>query len=150
MTMKPAEERPASRSRNGTAWIVDDDHAIQTLLARALREAGLDSVSFQDAEAVISAAAQAPRAPALLSVDVMMPGMSGFSLVRSLRARRCFEHVPIIIATARVDVGDAVLAARLGATLVTKPFRLREYLLTVERLIEQSQLAHPGLAHSPR
>ena len=120
---------------NRTAWIVDDDHAIQTLLARVLAEAGLDPTSLPDADSVIAAAAQTTRPPDLLSVDVMMPGMTGFALVRNLRGRQRFEHVPIVIATARVEIGDAVLAARLGATLITKPFRIREYIATVERLV---------------
>src|SRR4051812_2723702 len=98
------------------AWIVDDDGAIQLMMKRTLAEAGFDARCFDDAEQVLSWAVGAPP-PALIIVDVMMPGMSGLTLVRTLRSRRQFVNVPIIVATARAEVRDASEAARLGAVV---------------------------------
>ena len=120
-------------------WLIDDDPAFHGLVSRALVEVGLATVSFYEAEALLSRLDDQIADPELIVADVMMPGMSGFAMVRALRMRPALARIPIIIATARAEVGDAVLAAKLNATLMRKPFRIRDFIVTAERLIEFSQ-----------
>ena len=122
-----------------TAVVVDDDPAIQILLARALGEIGLTATAFYEGETAIAWLDRQPGVPAVITVDLMMPGMSGFTLVRLLRARPRFTRVPIVVATARAQLHDAAEAGKLGCTFLTKPFRLRELIVTVERLVEWSR-----------
>jgi DNA-binding NtrC family response regulator len=120
------------------AWVIDDDPAIQHFIERAMAEAGLQSVAFLDGDSVLAALEATIKPPDVISVDITMPGASGFSLIRAIRSRRGFEHVAMIVCTGRADVGDAVLASKLRASFVMKPFRLREYIATVEQAIEHS------------
>jgi two-component system OmpR family response regulator len=122
-----------------TAWIIDDDPALHTLIGRLFRELDLEPVSFFDGAEVLTHLQQRVTVPAVINVDIMMPGMSGFALIRQLRTRLDLARVPIIIASARTEVGDAVLATKLGATLVSKPFHIQRYLATVEQLVDVSR-----------
>src|SRR2546423_10781082 len=103
-------------------WLIDDDPAFHGLVSRALLEIGLATVSFYDAESLLRRVEDERMPdPVLIVCDVMMPGLSGFAMVRALRTREKLARTPIIIATPRAEVGDAVLAAKVHATLMRKP-----------------------------
>jgi two-component system response regulator RegX3 len=84
--------------------------------------------------------------PALVLLDVMLPGRSGVDVCRELRTR---SQVPIIMVTARTAEIDAVVGLEVGADdYVTKPFRLRELIARVRAALRRSQLpqaAAPGI-----
>ena len=73
--------------------------------------------------------------PDLLILDVMLPGRSGFDILREVRADPVFADVPVLMLTARGQKKDRDLAAELGAThFMTKPFSNAEVLETVRAL----------------
>ncbi|HEX9938430.1 MAG TPA: response regulator transcription factor [Longimicrobium sp.] len=77
-------------------------------------------------------------APELIILDVMMPGMDGFQVLRTLREEGM--RVPVIVLTARGEEADKVRAFRLDADqYVTKPFGLMELLERVSALLRRSQ-----------
>ena len=75
--------------------------------------------------------------PDLVLLDIMLPGMSGLEVCRTLRKE---STVPIIMLTARSDEGDRVVGLDLGADdYVTKPFSMREVLARVRAALRRSQ-----------
>ena len=72
----------------------------------------------------------------LLILDVMMPGMDGYQVARSVRAKRC--SVPILMLTAKSDVADRIEGLNAGADYyLTKPFDTRELMACVNALLRR-------------
>ena len=72
----------------------------------------------------------------LLILDVMMPGMNGFEVARSVRSRRC--STPILMLTARADLEDRIAGLNAGADYyLTKPFDSRELLACINALLRR-------------
>ena len=79
----------------------------------------------------------------LLILDVMLPGMDGFEVLRQLRARG--DHTPVLIVSARSADQDRIRGLELQADdYLTKPFNLRELLLRVEALLRRRPAPAPG------
>ncbi len=86
-------------------------------------------------------------APALVLLDVSLPGMDGFEVCRSLRAEG--NQVPILFLTARSDNDDRVRGLALGGDdYLGKPFDLRELMLRVGAILRRSQWIETKSAHS--
>ena len=75
--------------------------------------------------------------PDLIILDVMLPGRSGFDVLRDIRASEVSRDIPVMMLTARGQAKDRELAARLGANqFMTKPFSNAEVRDSVQALIE--------------
>ncbi len=116
--------------------VVEDEPAIQALIAANLKRAGHIALAAVDAE---SAQQQVKLAlPDLILLDWMLPGMSGIELARRLRAEERTRMVPIIMLTARGDEHDKVLGLEVGADdYVTKPFSPRELLARIKAVLRR-------------
>lgn len=114
--------------------IVDDDTRIRDLLSRFLREHGYRVTTAEtaaDARAKLTSLAFD-----LLVLDVMMPGESGFDLIKSLRAN---SDVPVLMLTARSEVGDRLRGLELGADdYLGKPFDPKELLLRIGSILRRA------------
>lgn len=109
--------------------LVEDEPGLVLTLTDRLTREGYHVESAADGESGLERAAREPFD--LLLLDVMLPRMSGFDIVRDLR-RRGIE-TPIIMVTARGQVVDRVVGLKLGADdYVTKPFDMAELLARVE------------------
>src|SRR3954470_22086718 len=125
-----------------TAVIIDDDHDTQQLMIRALARLGVRTLGFGDAESALGwLAANSP--PDLIIMDILLPKMTGLELGRRLREDSLLAVVPLMITTARQHLPDEVLALELRASFLTKPFRLREFLAPVERLLHRRAREKP-------
>jgi len=110
-------------SRPISVWIVDDDRSVRWVLEKALKQAGMETRSFERAEHLLEALGGA--APDVLITDVRMPGMSGIALLDRLRGAR--PDLPIIVITAHSDLEHAVAAYKGGAfEYLPKPFDIDE------------------------
>ncbi|MBP0460209.1 response regulator transcription factor [Streptomyces montanisoli] len=128
-----------------TILVVDDDPTVAEVVTAYLERAGF----------VVDRAADGPEAlrlaearePALVVLDLMLPGMDGLDVCRRLRAR---GPVPVIMLTARGDEDDRILGLEVGADdYVTKPFSPRELVLRVESVLRRGrgeQTPSPGPA----
>ncbi|TCK01292.1 response regulator transcription factor [Nocardia alba] len=123
--------------------VVDDEPMIVELLTVSLRYQGFEVASAADgAEALDRARTFRPQA---LIVDVMMPGMDGFGLLRRLRADGI--DAPVLFLTARDEVEDKITGLTLGADdYVTKPFSLEEVVARLRVILRRAGHAEPEKA----
>jgi DNA-binding response OmpR family regulator len=119
----------------GTVLAVEDDHGIRTTMRMALEDEGFEVIEAASAEAALEAFERQPAD--LVLVDLMLPGMNGFDLCRSLRST---SDVPIVVVTARVDSHDVVAGLEAGADdYVRKPFAVKELAARIRALLRRSQ-----------
>lgn len=121
---------------NEKILIVDDEVLMLELLGIALEREGYSITVARDAaEAVAKISDQTPD---LIILDVMLPGVSGLELCERLRARPETSTIPIIMLSAKGEVGDKVAGLRAGADeYVVKPIDMRELLARVAGLLER-------------
>lgn len=116
--------------------IADDDANIREMVVFKLRHGGHDVVACADGPQALAACADSPD---LVILDVMMPGMNGFDVARTLRESDATAEVPIMMLTARAQDSDIDRGFESGVTdYVTKPFSPRELLERVEELLARS------------
>ena len=117
--------------------VAEDQTDIRNLLVLNLRSAGYEVTEVADGLAAL--ASETARANDLLVLDLMMPGMDGLELCKTLRARGC--STPILMLTAKSTELDRVLGLELGADdYLTKPFSLAELLARVKALLRRAEL----------
>jgi two-component system response regulator MtrA len=115
--------------------IVEDQRDLANLLAHNLHVDGLDTRVVEDGTLVLGAVRS--WAPQLIILDLMLPGMDGFDVLRQVRA--VAADVPVLILSARGAEQDKVRGFRLDADqYVTKPFSLTELLERVHALLRRS------------
>lgn len=121
---------------HGTILIVDDNPQILAIMADLLRPLGHQIVSATGGAAALELAAQNP--PDVVLLDLMMPGMDGFTVTRHIRAHPLLAQVPVILVTALDDRESRVRGFEAGADeFVSKPFdyvELRARVSTILRL----------------
>ena len=102
--------------------LAEDDRALSALILDFFHAAGLEVLSVSDGEQALAAVAE--QSFDLLILDVMMPGMDGFEVLRELREQEHGEtHLPVMLLTARAEDADQVRGLEGGADdYVTKPF----------------------------
>ena len=122
---------------------VDDDERIRTAVRMALEDEGWDVVEAESGEAAVELFGSQPADVVL--IDLMLPGMDGFELCRSIRRA---SDVPIVMVTARADTHDVVAGLEAGADdYVTKPFQPKELSARIRALLRRARPAEPGRAH---
>jgi two-component system response regulator MprA len=115
--------------------VVDDEPAVRASLARVLDQAGYQvSLAADGREALHQVALDPPDAVVL---DVVMPGLDGIEVTRSLRSAR--DRTPVLLLTARAEVSDRVRGLDAGADdYLTKPFALDELLARLRALLRRN------------
>jgi DNA-binding response OmpR family regulator len=120
---------------NETILVVDDEQHIVELAQLYLEQAGYRVASAADGQQALTSARH--RRPALVVLDLMLPGIDGWEVCRRLRAE---SDVPIIMLTARSDDVDRIVGLELGADdYVTKPFNPRELVARVRAVLRRYQ-----------
>ncbi|HLW04814.1 MAG TPA: phosphate regulon transcriptional regulator PhoB [Azoarcus sp.] len=116
--------------------LVEDEPAIQELIAVNLTRAGHNVIRVADAEAAQRVVREA--LPDLILLDWMLPGISGVELAKRLRADERTRTTPIIMLTARGEEQDKVAALETGADdYVTKPFSPRELVARIKAVLRR-------------
>jgi DNA-binding response OmpR family regulator len=134
---------PESLIASPRILIVEDDEDIAQLLAHALRKAGFATEVLLSGTGVVGRVRHA--APALLLLDVMLPGMDGLEICRTLRADARTAAMPIIMLTARVEESDRIGGLELGADdYITKPFSPNEVVARVRALLRRARQEQAG------
>ena len=121
--------------------IVEDEPELASLVADYARAAGHEPVVFGDGAQALDAIRRTP--PALVVLDLMLPGLDGLALCRALRA---FSQVPIVLVTARVEEIDRLLGLEAGADdYLCKPFSPRELMARIKAILRRSGAVAPAL-----
>jgi len=116
--------------------IVEDEVAIQELIAVNLESAGHHVLRAADAEQALTIIRQ--TLPDLVLLDWMLPGQSGLAIARQLRAGERTRTIPVIMLTAKSAEQDKVLGLEAGADdYVTKPFSPRELLARIKAVMRR-------------
>jgi DNA-binding response OmpR family regulator len=125
----PATLPGRSASEEITLLVVEDDPILLSTLQYNLNREGYRVVTASDGETGLACARVAGDRLDLVILDLMLPGMNGFQVLRQLRAE---QNVPVIILSARGEEQDKIDGLELGADdYVVKPFALKEFLARV-------------------
>ena len=113
--------------------IVDDDILITGLMQTLVTIDNHEAIIVNDSNEAMDLAVS--ENPDLITLDLMMPGLSGYDLCELLRANPQFNQTPIVVISAKEDTQSKEKALRLGATeYITKPFDIDHFLKTIARL----------------
>ena len=116
--------------------LVDDEPAVQKLLAYPLRKDGYEVVSATDGRRALDAFAEGRFD--LVVLDIMLPKLDGIEVCRRLRSK---SQVPIIMLTAKDDEIDKVVGLEMGADdYITKPFSVREFRSRVRAALRRAEM----------
>ena len=116
--------------------IAEDEPHIVESLSFVLSRAGYEVASAGDGEAAFARLSEAR--PDVVILDVMLPRMNGFDLLRRLRADPDFSGLPVIMLTAKGQNQDRRTAEDIGAdAFITKPFSNRDVVEQVRRLVSE-------------
>jgi two-component system OmpR family response regulator len=129
--MSPTDTAPETEAR---LLVVDDEPNILELLSASLRFAGFDVATATNGNDALRVAAS--YRPDLVVLDVMMPGLDGFEVVRRLRKEE--ERVPVLFLTAKDATEDKVAGLTLGGDdYITKPFSLEEVIARIRAVLRR-------------
>ncbi len=130
----PAKERSAPAEAR--LLVVEDDPNIVELLSASLRYAGFDVATATSGSEAVAAAAD--HRPDLVVLDVMLPDLDGFEVIRRLRSAG--ERMPVVFLTARDATDDKIRGLTLGGDdYVTKPFSLEELTARIRAVLRRTQ-----------
>jgi DNA-binding response OmpR family regulator len=122
----------------GLILIVEDEPDIAEGLRYNLEREGWKTRLAATGEAGLAAALDTRQPPALILLDLMLPGMSGGDVCRRLRREPATRRTPVIMLTARASESDRVAGLELGADdYVAKPFSMREVVARVRAVLRR-------------
>jgi DNA-binding response OmpR family regulator len=115
--------------------VIDDDVELCELLAQYLKAEGFDLEAVGNGEQGVARALSGEHA--LVVLDVMLPGMQGFEVLRQIRAQ---SHIPVLMLTARGDDLDRILGLEMGADdYLPKPFNPRELAARIRAILRRAK-----------
>jgi two-component system phosphate regulon response regulator PhoB len=128
--------------------VVDDEPDIVEVVRYNLAKADFEVLTAQDGERALEIARS--QRPALVVLDLMLPGIDGEEVCRLLKQEEATRAIPILMLTAKGQEVDRIVGLELGADdYVVKPFSPRELVLRVRAILRRSQEAGPeGVAQA--
>ncbi len=116
--------------------IVDDDTAIARLISDALEDEGFETEVIFDGESALSYIKANSGEISLITLDIMMPEISGIELCKAVRN---IVSCPIIFVSAKSKTVDAVLGLEIGDDYISKPFVVEEFVARVKAHLRREQ-----------
>ena len=122
----------------GKILVIDDEENIRELVKYNLEKAGFQVVECGDGLTALTLA-QKDRQPDLILLDLMLPGLDGLEVCRTLKENQDTKAIPIIMLSARDEEVDKILGLELGADdYLTKPFSSRELVARIKAVLRRS------------
>ncbi len=117
--------------------VADDEEDVLELVSRNLLAAGFKVLKADNGKDALAQARDAH--PALIVLDLMLPGISGLEVCKTLRADPATKQIPIIMLTAKAEEIDRIVGLELGADdYITKPFSPRELVLRIKSVMRRA------------
>jgi DNA-binding response OmpR family regulator len=128
--------KPRKNARPGTlVLVIDDSKTVVAVLCKMLRENNYTTIEAYDAEQGIELLKT--QRPALIFLDIVLPGMNGFEALRRIRRMSEVAKVPIIMISGNESATEQFYVQRIGANdFMKKPFSRAEVFVRVERLLD--------------
>ena len=118
-------------------YLLEDDDSIRKLVVYALESQGFEALGFASPEAFWEQMKK--RRPALVLLDIMLPGEDGLSILKKLRQSAATAALPIIMLTAKNTEFDRVSGLNLGADdYISKPFGMMELIARVRAVLRRA------------
>src|SRR3989338_2151961 len=118
--------------------IVDDEQDIVDAIEYQLKREGFRVATAGDGEHALALAQK--DIPDAIVLDLMLPGVDGLDVCRTLRAQEKTKHIPILMLTAKTQEADRVVGLELGADdYITKPFSVRELVARIKAVLRRTQ-----------
>ena len=126
-----------TKSPSKKILVADDEEDVLALVTSSLKSAGYSTLNADDGPSALASARS--HIPALIVLDLMLPGMSGLEVCKALKSDSATKHIPIVMLTAKADEVDRILGFELGADdYMTKPFSPRELTLRVQSVLRRT------------
>lgn len=123
--------------------IVDDSRTIVAALSHMLSQNGYETTSAEDAESALQMASDDP--PDLIFLDIVLPGMSGFTALRRLRRSAATKTVPVIMISGNPQAVEEFYLKKIGADgFMKKPFGRYEVFSRIAALVSDGELPGRG------
>ncbi|MEW6482723.1 MAG: response regulator [bacterium] len=118
--------------------IVDDDIDISEIIKTILEMEGYEVTIAYDGMSALDISYQ--KKPDLVLLDIMMPGMDGWDVLKRLKACRKTLHIPVAMVTARINPEEKIKAFKEGAEeFITKPLHIDDFLRRINRLFHKEE-----------
>lgn len=142
-TTAPAERREDERLRallGARVLVVDDSATIRAVLGKMLMQDGYEVLKAADGESAIETARA--QGPDLIFLDIVLPGISGFAVLRSLRRDSRTRATPIIMMSGNQQATEQFYVQRFGADgFIKKPFGRAEVFHAIRALVQAGRMA---------
>jgi two-component system phosphate regulon response regulator PhoB len=131
-----------TKAANKKILVADDEVDVLNLISINLKNAGYNVLKAEDGPGAIEMARSS--LPALIVLDLMLPGMPGLEVCKVLKNEPATKLIPIIMLTAKAEEVDRIVGLELGADdYITKPFSPRELVLRVKSVIRRTDSSGP-------
>ena len=135
-------QRSAARPqapRGATMLVVDDSPTIRNVLSRMLEDEGYKVSTVDSGEQALAKARE--LSPALIFLDIVMPGMNGFAVLRTLRKDEQTQAIPIVMISGNLQATEQFYVQRFGADdFMKKPFGRAEVYERIQQLVESGRV----------
>ena len=121
-------------------YCVEDDDSIRELMLYALRASGFEADGFSGGDGLFDALGRVQ--PELILLDIMLPGMDGMEILKTLRSNPATARIPVILASAKGTEYDKVVGLDSGADdYLAKPFGMMEMLSRIRAVLRRASPA---------
>lgn len=118
-------------------YCVEDDDSIRELMLYALRASGFEAEGFRDGAGLLDALSHAQ--PQLILLDIMLPGMDGIEILKTIRSNPATARIPVILASAKGTEYDKVVGLDSGADdYLAKPFGMMEMVSRIRAVLRRA------------
>ena len=119
-------------------YCVEDDRGIRELMTYTLNASGIKAEGFKDGKELDEALKK--EKPSLITLDIMLPGEDGISILKRLKNDERYRNIPIIMASAKGEEYDKVIGLDLGADdYLAKPFGMMEMVSRIKAVLRRSE-----------